>query len=181
MRRLLIVQAVMVGMAACASQSHWPDLAPDASRAVVAVGYFEHTRYLDERPCMMTDEEIASGVVDCFATAPPFQAAFVVQQVVFGTFHTRRVQVAVHTTHGIEELPLGRARPQIVLFVSDGWHHIPPRLRPASSQQTSGGTGRGVAGIGSDDSGLEGAIGSGRMGTRQRRSLRVIQNRPSGT
>jgi hypothetical protein len=120
--RIGMLVSLLALTAGCAS--HWPELDEDATRTLVAVGYFEHARYLDERPCMMTDEEISSGVVDCFATAPPLQASFVVEQAVFGSLPASRITIAANAARGIDDFPLGRSRPQIVLFSSDGRHTI---------------------------------------------------------
>jgi hypothetical protein len=103
---------------------HWPKLDEQEQRWVVVVGSFGAAHDLDERPCMLTDEEIDSGVIDCFATAPPFQARLTVQDVLFGKLPPKTIDVSASTSRGRFRLPRGSARPQIVLLVTDGKRHI---------------------------------------------------------
>ena len=129
----------LLGLTACAStpRGHWPQLQDDKSSIVVAAGRFTGVHPLDETPCLLSQEEIESGVVDCWSGTPS-TTQFDVFRILYGTLPGRRVQVAYSPSLHKLTLPPGGGDPTLAVLLSDGKHHILSRLTTHIARTASG-------------------------------------------
>jgi hypothetical protein len=113
-----------------------PDFDESKDHLVLVAGHFSGVRKLNEIPCMMTSEEIQSGVVDCFSGTPSM-STLTVYEVVYGKANRRELPVAYHPAV-MQRVPPGAGEPLVVLLHSDGKHYILTSERAPIARLTSG-------------------------------------------
>lgn len=136
-RHIAVALISITALAGCAAYNKWPAFDESRSRFVLVAGYFSGVRQLDERPCMLSDEEVESGVVDCWSGTPSVTTlnAF---DVVYGTLPRSRVQVAYSPSLQNSDRPPGDGKPMLVLLLSDGNHFVLTSQRASIVQTTQG-------------------------------------------
>jgi hypothetical protein len=120
-----------------AMRGKWPDFDDSRLQLVLVAGEFSGVRQLNERPCRLTDEELDSGVVDCWGGVPSV-TTLDVREVVYGEVHGAHLRVAYHPSGPNQDKPPGLGNPTLALLNYDGRHFVLTNERRRIARTTSG-------------------------------------------